>query len=212
MTDARGRFLIARRPPGKPLAGAWEFPGGKLDPGEARPAGLARELREELGIEIRDPRPLMRVRHSYPFGEVLIDMWIVNRYHGDPRGLDGQTLRWCAIAELGGADLLPADRPLVRALRLPERLTEAQSPAYQVSGVDVSAPRAGDPLRGAFCAGAAAALRAAANVDFIVLTEALPDSQLVALCEAVCVPVFARSVSLEAAWRFGATGVNAIPS
>src|SRR5580693_7421101 len=75
--DATGRVLIAQRPPGKHLAGGWEFPGGKLEPGEARATGLARELGEELGIAIRNPRPLIRVRHTYPYGEVLIDMWVV---------------------------------------------------------------------------------------------------------------------------------------
>ncbi len=66
LLDEKGRVLIAQRPPGKHLAGGWEFPGGKLEPGEDRRAGLARELREELGIAIATPRPLIRVRHSYP--------------------------------------------------------------------------------------------------------------------------------------------------
>src|SRR5882672_9525110 len=128
VTDQQGRVLIAQRPPGKHLAGMWEIPGGKLEPGEGRGHGLARELREELGIEIRDPRPLIRVRHTYPYGEVLIDMWVVSRYSGEPKGLDGQALRWCHPDELATADLLPADRPIVRALRLPERLMERSGP------------------------------------------------------------------------------------
>jgi len=86
--DLRGRVLIAQRPAGKHLAGGWEFPGGKLEPGEDRRLGLARELREELGISIATPRPLIRVRHSYDYGDVLIDMWVVRRYSGEPRGLD----------------------------------------------------------------------------------------------------------------------------
>ncbi len=115
--DARGRVLIAQRPPGKHLAGSWEFPGGKVEPGETRVLALARELREELGIEILEPQPLMQLRHSYPFGDVLIDMWVVRRYSGEPKGLDGQELRWCSLEELGTADLLPADRPIVAALQ-----------------------------------------------------------------------------------------------
>jgi 8-oxo-dGTP diphosphatase len=115
--DDAGRVLIAQRPPGKRLAGSWEFPGGKLELGETRVEALTRELREELGIEIREPQPLMQVRHDYPFGEVLIDMWVVTEYSGMPRGLDGQALRWCPLSELDGAELLPADRPIVAALQ-----------------------------------------------------------------------------------------------
>ena len=112
-----GRVLIAQRLAGKHLAGGWEFPGGKLEPGETRTAALERELREELGIVIHDPRPLMRLRHVYPHGEVLLDIWVVERYEGEPRGMDGQALRWCTHDELAAADLLPADRPIVEALR-----------------------------------------------------------------------------------------------
>ena len=87
MIDSADRVLIAQRPPGKHLAGGWEFPGGKLEPGEDRRAGLARELLEELGITLMAaPRPLIRVRHQYDYGEVLIDMWVVRRYSGEPRG------------------------------------------------------------------------------------------------------------------------------
>jgi 8-oxo-dGTP diphosphatase len=115
--DTAGRVLIAQRPAGKLLAGGWEFPGGKLEPGEDRAAGLARELREELGIEIRDAEPLATITHGYAHGEVYIDLWVINAYEGEPCGLDGQALRWCTDEELAAADLLPADRPLVAAIR-----------------------------------------------------------------------------------------------
>lgn len=114
--DAAGRVLLAQRPPGKLLAGGWEFPGGKLEPGEARAAGLARELAEEIGIVIRDPKPLMKLRHVYPYGEVLLDVWVVRHYDGEPTGLDGQALKWCGPEELEAAELLEADRPIVRRL------------------------------------------------------------------------------------------------
>jgi 8-oxo-dGTP diphosphatase len=115
--DTAGRVLIAQRPAGKLLAGGWEFPGGKLEPGEDRAAGLARELREELGIEIRDAEPLATITHGYAHGEVYIDLWVITAYEGEPCGLDGQALRWCTDEELAAADLLPADRPLVAAIR-----------------------------------------------------------------------------------------------
>jgi 8-oxo-dGTP diphosphatase len=115
--DAQGRVLIAQRPPGKHLAGRWEFPGGKVAPGESEPAALARELREELGVEIGASRPFMRLRHSYGDRSVELSMWIVERYAGVPRGLDGQLIKWVAPAALGEEDLLEADRPFIEALR-----------------------------------------------------------------------------------------------
>jgi mutator protein MutT len=219
VTDAAGRVLIAQRPPGKHLAGGWEFPGGKLEPGEARAAGLARELREELGIAIQKPRPLIRVRHTYPYGEVLIDMWVVKSYSGSPRGLDGQALRWLSQDELEVAELLPADGPIVRALRLPERLTQPSTPDYEV--VELTFPRkrlAGDrdanersKLVGVFCGDAEEAVDAAgAGADFLVLRNVLGDDELAVLCDSVPVPVFVRGIGLEQAWGLGASGCNEI--
>jgi 8-oxo-dGTP diphosphatase len=115
--DARGRVLIARRPQGKHQAGRWEFPGGKVAPGESEAAALARELREELGIEVTASRPFMRLEHSYADRSVELSMWIVERFAGAPRSLENQELRWVAPADLGQADLLEADRPFVEALR-----------------------------------------------------------------------------------------------
>jgi mutator protein MutT len=217
--DEAGRVLIAQRPAGKHLAGGWEFPGGKLEAGEARAAGLARELREELGIAIRNPRPLIRVRHTYPQGEVLIDMWVVKSYSGEPRGLDGQALRWLSQGELENAELLPADGPIVRALRLPERLTHLSTPDYEV--VESTFPRKrpavdGDAnerskLVGMFCRDGEEAVDAAgAGADFLVLRDVLGDGELVALCDSVPVPVFARGIGLERAWALGASGCNEI--
>ena len=114
--DARGRVLIARRPQGRHQAGRWEFPGGKVAPGESEAAALARELREELGIEVTASRPFLRLEHSYADRSVELSMWIVARFAGAPRSLEDQELRWVAPADLGQADLLEADRPFVEAL------------------------------------------------------------------------------------------------
>jgi 8-oxo-dGTP diphosphatase len=217
VTDVAGRVLIAQRPPGKHLAGGWEFPGGKLEPGEARVPGLARELKEELGITISNPRPLIRVRHTYPYGEVLIDMWVVKSYSGEPRGLDGQALKWLSQENLEKVDLLPADGPIVRALRLPERLTHRSTPDYEV--VEATFPRkrlaagGGATVRsilvGLFCRdGEEAVAAAGAGAEFLVLRERLPDHELAGLCNAVAVPVFAVGMALEEAWELGVSGVN----
>ena len=220
-------MLIAQRPAGKTLAGGWEFPGGKLEPGEGRREGLARELREEIGIDIREPRPLLRLRHRYPYGEVLLDVWVVRRYRGEPQGLDGQALRWCSRGELPNADLLPADRPIIGALRLPERLRRARTGFYRVGdlselrergpselrerGPTDGAARDG-PLHGVWCLDAGdGAHAAAAGADFLVMREALPASALASVCEAAAVPVFARGIALVRAWELGASGTHALP-
>ncbi len=216
LTDAAGRVLIAQRPPGKHLAGGWEFPGGKLESGEARVAGLARELWEELGISIGAPRPLMRLRHAYDFGDVLIDMWVVTRYDREPRGMDGQALRWCGPDELASVELLPADAPIVRALRLPDQLRAADSPYYQVlekplfsEAADSGARRR---LRGLWCSSTPEGLSIGqrAAPDFLVMRDELPADDLVVLCEALTIPVYVCGLELEAAWALGASGISTI--
>ena len=203
--DAADRVLIAQRPPGKHLAGGWEFPGGKLRPGENRRAALARELREEIGIEISTPRPLLRLRHTYPFGEVLLDVWVVRRYGGEPQALDGQALRWCTQTELESTELLPADKPIVAALRLPERLTQISNSHYRVADSSV---RTDGRLRGAWCKGLREAqAENAAGADFLVLRGAASGEEIAALCEMICVPVYVRGLGLEEAWALGASGI-----
>ncbi len=114
--STEGLVLIARRPPGSHQAGGWEFPGGKLMPGELPLAGLQRELREEIGIEVLAAEPLLQCRHAYPERRVLLDVWTVVRYTGEPRALEGQPLRWETLERLPGAGLLPADLPVIDAL------------------------------------------------------------------------------------------------
>jgi 8-oxo-dGTP diphosphatase len=212
VTDGASRVLIAQRPAGKHFAGGWEFPGGKLWAGEDRRVGLARELREELGITIASPRPLIRVRHTYDYGEVLIDMWVVRHYSGEPVGLDGQALRWCTQDELAAVELLPADGPIVAALRLPERLTQVSTSYYTVGdlgGPDPDGADFGGRLRGVWCAGIADALAGSdAGADFLVLRNELSHGEINSICELVPVPVYMRGVGIEEAWGLGATGID----
>src|SRR5437762_13447311 len=114
--DESGRVLIAQRPPGKHLPGRWEFPGGKVADGEDELAALARELREELGVEVTAARPLMRVEHSYGDRDVELSLWVVERYRGSASALVGLGLKWVAPASLRREVLLDADRTFVEAL------------------------------------------------------------------------------------------------
>jgi 8-oxo-dGTP diphosphatase len=116
LRDGCGRVLIAQRPPGKHMAGYWEFPGGKIAPGESSEAALARELAEELGVSLRRCHPLLQLRHDYPDRVVELDVFLVDDYGGEPTGLEAQALKWVAAAQLAGEALLPADRPIIDAL------------------------------------------------------------------------------------------------
>jgi 8-oxo-dGTP diphosphatase len=131
LVDARGRVLITERPAGRAFAGRWEFPGGKLASGEAPRAALARELAEELGIELLHAVPLLAVTHRYPGAgaPVLIDCWRVEAWRGEPAALDRQRLRWCTREELAAADILEADRAIVTALVLPRVFVHVGPPA-----------------------------------------------------------------------------------
>ncbi|WP_306524184.1 Nudix family hydrolase [Dokdonella sp.] len=119
--DAQGRVLLAQRPPGRHLAGAWEFPGGKSEPGEVPVDALARELREELGIVIESARPLIRVPHDYGDKRIVLDVWRVSAWSGRPEAREGQRLAWALLADLDRVSMPAADRPAVLALRLPSR-------------------------------------------------------------------------------------------
>ena len=147
IADAEGRVLIAQRPRGRHMAGRWEFPGGKLVAGEDPYIGLQRELAEELGVTVREAKPLIRLRHDYPDRRVLLDVWQVTAYDGEPQALDAQALTWARPDELPRHDLLEADRAIVTALRLP-RLARMLS-AGEVPPVDPR-PRGADyPLANA---------------------------------------------------------------
>ncbi|MBK1691298.1 Nudix family hydrolase [Ectothiorhodospira mobilis] len=119
--DPGGACLVARRPRDLPQGGLWEFPGGKVAPGESPARALARELDEELGILPRRALPLITVTHDYPGRRVRLHGFTVHGYAGTPRGREGQPLRWVAVQDLPGLDFPAANRPILRALTLPDR-------------------------------------------------------------------------------------------
>lgn len=116
-----GRVLIAKRPDEKHQGGLWEFPGGKVEEGEAVQVALARELKEELGICVTAARPLIQVHHDYPDKQVLLDVWEVSDFTGEPHGAEGQPLAWVSARQLGDYEFPAANRPILAAARLPER-------------------------------------------------------------------------------------------
>ena len=116
LLDRHGRVLLAQRLPGKHLAGYWEFPGGKLEPGETPLAALARELREELGIGVLRARPLIRVPWRYGERDLLLDAWCVEQWESEPQSLEGQALQWQLPTQITPTILTPADGPILQAL------------------------------------------------------------------------------------------------
>lgn len=116
-----GDILIARRLPHQPLGGLWEFPGGKLEDGETEHEALVRELDEEVGLQPTRAEHWMDVHHHYPEREVVLHVWRVTGWDGEPEGRLGQPLEWLAPALLRGRDFPAANRPIVNALALPQR-------------------------------------------------------------------------------------------
>uniref|UniRef100_UPI0030EE1001 Nudix family hydrolase n=1 Tax=Pseudomonas guineae TaxID=425504 RepID=UPI0030EE1001 len=116
-----GQILLAKRADDQHQGGLWEFPGGKVEADETVQVALARELEEELGICPSSSRPLIQVRHDYPDKQVLLDVWEVSTFTGEPHGAEGQPLAWVSPRQLGDYDFPAANRPIVAAARLPER-------------------------------------------------------------------------------------------
>ena len=119
LVDADGRVLLAQRPEGKPLAGLWEFPGVKVEPGETPEDTLIRELAEELGVDVQAAclAPLTFASHSYPEFHLLMPLFICRRWQGSVRAAEGQALAWVKPNRLREYPMPPADEPLIPHLR-----------------------------------------------------------------------------------------------
>ena len=119
LTDACGRVLLMQRLPGKHLAGLWEFPGGKIEPGESVAQALVRELEEELGIEVHGSTPVISIPWDYAEKSVRLHALRVTQWRGEPRAREGHPLRWVGLREVDAAAMPAADAPILAALRLP---------------------------------------------------------------------------------------------
>jgi 8-oxo-dGTP diphosphatase len=118
LVDVDGRVLIAQRPEGKTLAGLWEFPGGKMEPGERPEETLIRELAEELGIAVKEPclAPLTFASHAYETFHLLMPLYVCRRWDGIVTGKEGQATRWVRPERLRDFPMPPADEPLIAHL------------------------------------------------------------------------------------------------
>jgi 8-oxo-dGTP diphosphatase len=118
LVDTDTRVLIAQRPTGRPMAGLWEFPGGKVEAGERPETTLIRELREELGITVEEQclAPLAFASHSYPDFHLLMPLYVCRRWQGTATALEGQKLAWVRPNRLRDYPMPPADEPLIAHL------------------------------------------------------------------------------------------------
>jgi 8-oxo-dGTP diphosphatase len=119
LVDADGRVLLAQRPEGKAMAGLWEFPGGKIHPGESPEAALIREIKEELDIDVTEAclAPFTFASHRYESFHLLMPLYVCRRWKGTLRAVEGQTLAWVRPIKLGDYPMPPADKPLVAMLQ-----------------------------------------------------------------------------------------------
>ncbi len=119
--DDDGRILLTQRAKHVHQGGLWEFPGGKLDAGESVFQALQRELQEEVGIDVLDAQPLIKINHQYPDLSVLLDVWQVKRFSGLASALEGQAMQWVTPQQLSEFDFPAANLPIITASRLPDR-------------------------------------------------------------------------------------------
>ncbi|WP_421725405.1 8-oxo-dGTP diphosphatase MutT [Bauldia sp.] len=118
LIDADGRVLITQRPAGKPMAGLWEFPGGKIEPGETPEAALLRELKEELDVDTESAclAPLTFASHAYPDNHLLMPLYVCRKWQGTLRPREGQAMKWVRAQRLRDYPMPPADAPLIAPL------------------------------------------------------------------------------------------------
>jgi 8-oxo-dGTP diphosphatase len=193
-----GAVLLAQRMAGTPYAGYWEFPGGKLEPGESAAQALRRELHEELGIDVTLATPWLTQQYTYPHAHVELEFFRVYSWQGEPYGRDGQSIAWQTPGAFDVAPLLPANASVLRALLLP--------PIYAIS----MAEELGEEQ---FLSRARLAIDD--GVRLIQLREkSLPTKQLEQLAETLCALARPRGVrvllngDIETARRLGCDGVH----
>lgn len=119
LVDSDGRVLIAQRPDGKQLAGQWEFPGGKVEPGETPETALIRELEEELGIVVKQAclAPFVFASHTYESFHLLMPLYLIRRWEGEPEAREHKALKWVRPNDMRNYEMPPADLPLVAWLQ-----------------------------------------------------------------------------------------------
>lgn len=120
--NENNRILIAKRPDHLHMGGLWEFPGGKVEAGETVLQALQREIREEIALDIQGAQPMLQIPFEYPDKRVLLDVWRVTAFSGEARGCEGQEVAWVSRNELGNYQFPAANRAILTALQLPERL------------------------------------------------------------------------------------------
>lgn len=123
LINSAGQFLLGSRPVGKPYAGYWEFPGGKLEHGESAHAALVRELNEEMGIQVKAATPWLTQRFDYPHAQVELRFFKVTAWDGILHGREGQQLAWQSIGQMTVSPILPANGPILRSLALPTQIS-----------------------------------------------------------------------------------------
>ncbi|MCK5877468.1 MAG: Nudix family hydrolase [Candidatus Marithrix sp.] len=120
INNSQGEILLTHRPKQVHQGDLWEFPGGKVEPGETVLAALNRELQEEIAVTIKQARPLIRITHTYLDREVLLDVWQIEQWQGQPWGCEGQLMTWCSPNDLINKQFPAANTPIITAIQLPK--------------------------------------------------------------------------------------------
>ncbi len=197
IVDDAGRVLLARRAPHRHQGGLWEFPGGKVESHETARVALARELYEEVGIIVESARPLIRLRHDYPGRTVLLDVWRVQAFNGEPHGREGQPVEWVAVEELTTREFPAANPSIVTAARLP--------PVYLITPEPSDSVEFWSRLEGALAAGVRLVQFRAKQLD--TSTQRCLARRAIELCRAAGARLL---LNAPPAWaeELGAAGVH----